>query len=64
MISNDEITEFATESGLRIFTAIRPFNDRSRNQVLTNLLNRMGIIHVDTGDNGGKSGGFGGIFRH
>lgn len=64
MISNDEITEFATESGLRIFTALRPFNDRSRTQVLTNLLNRMGIIHVDTGDNSGKSGGFGGIFRH
>ena len=64
MISNDEITEFATESGLRIFTAIRPFNDRSRNQVLTNVLNRMGIIHVDTGDMGGKPGGFGGIFRH
>lgn len=64
MITNDEITEFATESGLRIFTALRPFNDRSRTQVLSSLLNRMGLIHVETSDNGNKSGGFGGIFRH
>lgn len=64
MISNDEITEFATESGLKIFTAIRPFNDRSRTQVLTGLLNRLGVIHVDTSDGNTKSSGFGGIFRH
>lgn len=63
MISNDEISEFAAETGLRIFTAIRPFNDRSRNQVLTNVLNRLGIIRVDVSD-GNKSSGFGGIFRH
>ena len=47
MISNDEISEFAAETGLKIFTALRPFNDRSRAQNLTGLLNRMGIIHVD-----------------
>ncbi len=64
MISNDEISEFAAESGLKIFTALRPFNDRSRSQVLTSLLNRMGIIQTDTSDNGGRSSGFGGIFRH
>lgn len=64
MISNEEITEFATESGLQIFTAIRPFNDRSRSQVLTGLLNRMGLIHVDMSDGSAKPSGFGGIFRH
>ena len=63
MISNDEISEFAAETGLRIFTAIRPFNDRSRNQVLTNVLNRLGIIRFDFSD-GNKSSGFGCIFRH
>lgn len=63
MISNDEISEFAAETGLKIFTAIRPFNDRSRNQVLTNVLNRLGIIHVDVSE-GNKPSGFGGIFRH
>jgi len=63
MISNDEISEFAAETGLKIFTAIRPFNDRSRNQVLTNVLNRLGIIQVDV-SNGNKPSGFGGIFRH
>ena len=64
MISNDEITEFSTETGLRIFTAIRPFNDRSSNQVLTGLLNRLGIIHVESDTGSGHSGGFGGVFRH
>ena len=64
MISNDEISEFAAETGLRIFTALRPFNDRSRSQVLTNLLNRLGIIHVETDTGSNKSSGFGGIFRH
>lgn len=63
MISNDEISEFAAETGVKIFTAIRPFNDRSRGQVLTNVLNRLGIIRVDVSD-GNKGSGFGGIFRH
>ena len=62
MISNDEITEFASETGLKIFTAIRPFNDRSRAQVLTGLLNRLGIIQVN--QQSGKNGGFGGMFGH
>ena len=54
MISNDEITEFARETELTIFTAIRPFNDRSRNPVLTGLLNRLGIIQYNpSGNNGG-----------
>jgi len=63
MISNDEIAEFAAESGLKIFTALRPFNDRSRTQVLTSLLNRLGLIHVDV-ENSSRPSGFGGIFRH
>jgi len=46
MISNDEIAEFASETGLKIFTAIRPFNDRSRTQILANFLNRIGLIHL------------------
>ena len=60
MISNDEISEFAAETGLKIFTAIRPFNDRSRSQMLTGLLNRLGLIHVDTSNSNNSSGGFGG----
>ena len=44
MISNDDIAEFAGESGLKIFSAIRPFNDRSNEAVLTNFLNRIGVI--------------------
>ena len=47
MISNDDIAEFAGESGLKIFSAIRPFNDRSNDAVLTNFLNRIGVIHVN-----------------
>jgi len=56
MISNDEITEFARETELKIFTAIRPFNDRSRNQVLTGLLSRLGIVQYN--QNGNNGGGF------
>ncbi len=48
MISNDDIAEFAGESGLKIFSAIRPFNDRSNEAVLTNFLNRIGVIHIDS----------------
>ncbi|MBR4262388.1 MAG: hypothetical protein IKQ35_03380 [Bacilli bacterium] len=47
MISNDDIAEFAGESGLKIFSAIRPFNDRSNDAVLTNFLTRIGVIHVN-----------------
>ena len=47
MISNDDIAEFAGESGLKIFSAIRPFNDRSYDAVLTNFLTRIGVIHVN-----------------
>ncbi len=64
MISNEEITEFATESGLKIFTALRPFNDRSNAQILTGLLNKLGIIHVEMGTPDNNNSGFGGAFRH
>lgn len=47
MISNADIGEFAAETGLKIFTALRPFNDRSKGQVLTNFLSRLGIIYAD-----------------
>ena len=47
MISNADISEFAAETGLKIFTALRPFNDRSKGQVLTNFLSRLGIIYAD-----------------
>lgn len=64
MITNDEITEFASETGIKVFTAIRPFNDRSNVQVLTNLLNRLGIIRVDISGGNNKNSGFNGFFRH
>lgn len=64
MISNEEITEFAVETGLKIFTAIRPFNDRSKTQVLSNLLNRLGIIHMEINGNNNQQSKFGGIFGH
>lgn len=47
MISNNDIAEFAGESGLKIFSAIRPFNDRSNDAILTNFLNRIGVIHIN-----------------
>ena len=64
MISNEEIAEFALETGLKIFTAIRPFNDRSKTQVLNNLLNRLGIIHMEINSNNNHSSKLGGIFGH
>lgn len=51
MISNEEIGEFASEAGVSVFAAIRPFNDRSNQPVLTSFLNRIGII---TGSSEGK----------
>ena len=51
MISNDEISDFASETGLKIFTALRPFNDRSRKEVLTGLLSRLGIIQYNNNGN-------------
>lgn len=44
MISNDEIGELAGEAGIEVFAAIRPFNDRSDQQVLNSFLKRLGII--------------------
>lgn len=64
MISNDEISEFAAETGLKIYTAIRPFNDRSRGSVLTNFINRMALGRSsNSGENSGFSG-FGSLFKH
>lgn len=60
MISNDEISDFANETNLKIFTAIRPFNDRSRGQVLSGLINRLGIVQMNYSGNSGS--GFGGSF--
>ena len=63
MISNDEISEFVAETGIKLITALRPFNDRSSGQVLSGLIKRLGIVRDDSANNG-SNGGFGGIFRH
>lgn len=50
MISNDDIGIFSTESGIPIFAAVRPFDDRTDEQVLSGLLAKLSLISGKTSE--------------
>ncbi len=66
LISNEDINEFSVESGLRIFTALKPINDRAKKQTLTSFLSMLGLIKnesVEDEDDGKNRSGFASLFK-
>lgn len=63
MLSNKDVTEFEYESNSKIFYNIHPLDDRSNNQMLNDLLSRLGIYDGVESFEGSDNKIFG-IFKH
>lgn len=63
MLSNKDVTEFEYESNSKIFYNIPPLDDRSKNNVLSDFLSRLGIFDATASrkEDGNKIFG---IFKH
>ena len=61
LLSNKDVSDLESESGLKIFYNIPPLNDRKRNDTIVDFLSRLGIIkNSNTSD---KSNKIFGLFR-
>lgn len=47
LLSESDINTFAREAGISIYFNLPPLNDRINNQIINNLLAKLGIIQID-----------------
>ena len=64
LLTKTDIADFEFESKSKVFFNIPPLNDRSKNNVLSTLLGKLGIIASGVSEDNDKAGGgFFGLFR-
>lgn len=61
ILQNNDVFDFETEAGIKIFYNIPPLDDRKRNSVIADFLARMGLLQDGGGDV--SSGKIFGLFR-
>ena len=61
ILQNNDVFDFETEAGIKIFYNIPPLDERKRNSVIADFLSRMGLI--EGGDSTVSSGKIFGLFR-
>lgn len=52
LLTNKDVSELEYEAGTRFYYNLPPVNDRKRNEVLTGLLTKLGLIEVNKSDTG------------
>ncbi len=52
LLSNKDVSELEYEAGIKVFYNLPPVNDRKRNDAITELLAKLGIIQVNKGETG------------
>lgn len=62
LLSNKDVTDFEYESNLKIFYNIPPLDDRKYNEILNDLMHRLGAINQRS-NNRGESNRVFGLFR-
>ena len=60
-MQNNDIFDFESEAGIRVFYNIPPLDERKRNSVIASFLSRLGLIS-DTQESS-SSGKIFGLFR-
>ena len=61
ILQNNDVFDFETEAGIKIFYNIPPLDERKRNSVIADFLSRMGLI--EGGESTVSSGKIFGLFR-
>ena len=61
ILQNNDIYDFETEAGIKLFYNIPPLDERKRNSVIAGFLSKLGLINANTNDS--DSGRIFGLFR-
>lgn len=54
LLTNKDVSELEYEAGMKVFFNLPPVNDRKKNEVITELLMKVGLIQTSNGNNSGK----------
>ena len=61
ILQNNDICDFESEAGIKIFYNIPPLDERKRNSVIANFLSKLKLINSNSDDS--DSGKIFGLFR-
>ena len=62
LLLNNDVFDFESEAGIKVFYNMPPLDERKRNAVVNDFLSRLGLINVQ-GRNGNNSNRIFGLFR-
>lgn len=54
LLTNKDVSELEYEAGIKSFFNLPPVNDRKKNEVITELLAKVGLLQISQGGNSGK----------
>lgn len=54
LLTNKEVSELEYEAGIKAFFNLPPVNDRKKNEAITELLAKIGLLQINQGSNSGK----------
>jgi hypothetical protein len=63
LLLNNDVFDFESEAGIKVFYNMPPLDERKRNAVVNDFLSRLGLLDQPKRDNGGGSGRIFGLFR-
>ena len=61
LLTSKDVSELEYEAGIKSFFNLPPVNDRKKNEVITELLTKVGLLQITQGGN--NSGKIFGLFR-
>lgn len=61
LLTSKDVSELEYEAGIKSFFNLPPVNDRKKNEIITELLAKIGLLQITQG--GGNSGKIFGLFR-
>ena len=54
LLTSKDVSELEYEAGIKSFFNLPPVNDRKKNEVITELLAKVGLIQISKGNDSGK----------
>ena len=63
LLLNNDVFDFESEAGIRVFYNMPPLDERKRNAVVNDFLSKLGLLDQPKHDSGGGAGKIFGLFR-
>lgn len=54
LLTSKDVSELEYEAGIKSFFSLPPVNDRKKNEIITELLAKVGLLQISQGGNSGK----------